>query len=191
MQRYKVKTHSVPVPVLSTELKEQFESLRAEFRNDIKPRGAIECMYCDDIAILVWEIMRWRRARDATLQLALRNALYEVVVEKLADMEEGQDTVSYLDQWFSHKEVRQEITKTLEKYHLDESAIEAEGFRLCSPLLAQFEQLLASAEARRDRALLGIALHRRSLAGELRSRAIEVVEGKVLSLEQRKEASRG
>jgi hypothetical protein len=178
-------------PVLSTESAEHFESLRAEFRNDIKPRDAIERMYCDDIAILFWEIKRWRRLRDATLQLAFRNALYEVVVEKLADMEEGQETVSYLDQWFSHKPVRQDISETLEKYHLDESAIEAEAFRQCSPFLSQFEQLLASAEARRDRALLGIALRRRSLAEELRSKAIDVVEGKVLRLEQQKEASRG
>jgi len=178
-------------PVLSTESAELFESLRADFRNDIKPRDAIERMYCDDIAILSWEIKRWRRARDATMQLALRNALYEVLVERLSDMEEGQEAVSYLDQWFTHKEVRQEILETLEKYHLDESAIEGEAFRQCSSLVSQFEQLLASAEARRDRALLGIALCRRSLTEELRSKAIDVVEGKVVRLEKRQELPRG
>jgi hypothetical protein len=187
MQRYKVKTPSAPVPVLSTESKEQLESLRADFRKDIRPKDAIERMFCEDIVCLLWEINRWRRARNATLNLAVRDALYELLVEKLSELEPGQETAGYLDGWFTNQKVRQAVLAKLEKFGLDESSIEAEAFRRCSSDLLQLEQLLASAAVLRDKALHGIANYRRSLADLLRGKAAESLQpGNLLSFDQKK-----
>jgi hypothetical protein len=77
-------------PMLSTESEAKFEALRSDFRNDIKPRDTIDRMYCDEFATLTWEIMRFRRTKVAMQNFALRNALYELLVEKLPELEGGQ-----------------------------------------------------------------------------------------------------
>ena len=114
------------IPVLSTESEARFDALRSSFRNDIKPRDTIDRMYCDDFAALDWEKMRLRRAMVATLNFEVRNALYELLVEKLSELERGQETVEYLDRWFVEEEVKREVSEMLAKYNLDASVIEAE-----------------------------------------------------------------
>ena len=93
MERYKPKTFVGQAPVLSTESKEQFESLRADFTNSIRPQDVIERMFCGEIACLVWEIMRWRRVRDAMLNSAMQNALHDILVEDLSELEGGDETI--------------------------------------------------------------------------------------------------
>ena len=59
------------------------------------------------------------------------------------------------------------------KHHVDESAIDAEAFRHNADILIRIDHLIASAEARRDRVLAGIAFCRASLALRLRSRIVD------------------
>jgi hypothetical protein len=72
--------------------------------------------------------------------------------------------------------VKRKLLDGVAKYHLDEAAIEAEAFRLRSADLMRIEQLRASAEARRDKALHSIAFYRQSLAQELRDKAVQVIQ---------------
>lgn len=148
-----------------------------------------ERMYCDDIVNLVWEIMRWRRAKVAILNLALRNALYEVLVEKLDEVEGGQETVGYLDTWFTDSRVKREVSDMLAKYNLDGSAIEAEAFRQCSPELMLIEQLLASAESRRDKVLHCIAFYREGLAQQLGDKTVQVIQSESIPRVELKRSS--
>jgi len=149
-------------------------------------------MFCDDIATLTWEIMRFRRTKVAMLNLALRGALYEVLVENLGELKGDQKTVTYLDQWFVKDEIKKKISETLAKYNLDMSAIEAEAFCQCSQQLERIEHLLAAAESRRDKALINVAFYRESLAPQLRRKSIEVIQNDNISrIESKRESSRG
>jgi hypothetical protein len=187
MERYKPKTFVGQAPVLSTESKEQFESLRADFTNSIGPQDVIERMFCGEIACLVWEIMRWRRVRDAMLNSAMQNALHDILVEDLSELEGGDETIDYLAKWLTSEETRNEILEMLKKYGLDQSSIEAEAFRQSSSDVMRLEQILASATTRRERALYMIRDYRDSLADRLRRKADEVLEnGKVLRLQNNK-----
>jgi hypothetical protein len=191
VQRYRAESIvRNATPLLSTESRETFEARRSEFRDHIKPRDIIERTYCDDFAGLIWETMRWRRAKTAISNLALREALYEVLVEKLAELEGGQESVEYLDRWFTDAGVKQEVSEMLAKYNLDESAIEVEAFRQCSSDLMLIEQLLAAAESRRDKALHNIAFYRQELAQQLRYKVIDAIRDEdVPRIEARKEVS--
>ena len=70
-------------PLLLTESKDEFNLIRDTLNEQIKPRGIIEQMYVEDIAYLVWEILRLRRGKVAILNLAFRDALTEVVTQLL------------------------------------------------------------------------------------------------------------
>lgn len=177
-----MKPHRAPLipryhnALLTTESANEFEALRAEFKNYIKPQNPIERMYCDDVVNLVWDILRWRRWKLAILKLAFRGALYEVLVNTLHEADSGPETADTCDRWFTDAKLRQEASDILHKYKLDESAIEAEAFRRCASELTRIEQLLASAELRRDKALHAIAVYRANLAQQLRDQAARVIE---------------
>ena len=66
---------------------------------------------------------------------------------------------------------------------LDESAIEAEAIRKSADNLERIDRLMASAEARRDKALLCVARYRGDLSALLRETSDRMIEGKVLQLE--------
>ena len=70
-------------PLLLTEFKDEFNLIRDNLNDQIKPRGIIEQMYVEDIAYLVWEILRLRRSKAAIINLAFRDALTEVVTQLL------------------------------------------------------------------------------------------------------------
>src|ERR1700761_5845050 len=118
MQRYVVE----PIPMLQTEREAAYLSMRAEFRKDIEPKDSIERMYFNDFVYLVWETKRYRRQKIAICSLSMRNALFEVLVERLAVFEPGEDTLELLDKWFSEDEVRAEILEILARFGLDEVA---------------------------------------------------------------------
>ena len=90
--------------LLITESAEDFAALNAALMEEIKPHGIIERLYVDDIATLVWEILRLRRCKVAIVNTAFKDALSEIIY-RLADVPE-QDTPereSYettLDEWF-------------------------------------------------------------------------------------------
>ena len=152
--RYKAQSIvRISVPLLSTESAKEFEARRSDFRQALNPQNVIEEMYVDDIARQLWEMERLNRIKTAILNLNLRKALYEVLVEDLGEWEEGADTAEYLDQWFTDDEVKQEVSDILAKYNLDVSAIEAAAFRRSTPEWTTIDQLLTAAESARDRAL--------------------------------------
>ena len=55
-----------------------------------------------------------------------------------------------------------EVSELLAEYHLDESAIEAEAIRSVSSDLELLDRMLAASEARRNKALRGMADYRQT-----------------------------
>jgi hypothetical protein len=121
-------------PLLLTESKDEFNLIRDTLNDQIKPRGIIEQMYVEDIAYLVWEILRLRRSKAAIVNLAFRDAFTEVVAQLLRDpgerkyqQKDHSEKLAY--EWFSDPDVKKEIAGRLQQFNLDETAIEAEAFR--------------------------------------------------------------
>ena len=166
--------------LLITESAEDFAALNAALMEEIKPHGIIERLYVDDIATLVWEILRLRRCKVAIVNTAFKNALSEIIYQ-LADVPE-QDTPereSYettLDDWFSKPEARKAVLELLAEFRLDEAAIEAEAIRSVFSELEVLDRMLTLQESRRNRALRSIADYRDGFAKQVREVSNRVIE---------------
>ena len=166
--------------LLITESAEDFAALNAALMEEIKPHGIIERLYVDDIATLVWEILRLRRCKVAIVNTAFKNALSEIIY-RLADVPE-QDTPereSYettLDDWFSKPEARKAVLELLAEFRLDEAAIEAEAIRSVFSELEVLDRMLTLQELRRNRALRSIADYRDGFAKQVREVSNRVIE---------------
>ena len=176
------------VPLLITESKDEFERIREALDYQIKPRGIIEQIYVEDIAYLVWEILRLRRSKTAIINLALRGALKKVVAQlsrEPGELGRGVDdrAEELAHQWFSDPDIKKQIAGLLGEFGLDETAIEAEAFRKSADDLERIDRLMASAEARRDKALVCIAQYRGDFGAMLRESSDRLVDNKVLKLE--------
>jgi hypothetical protein len=87
-------------------------------------------------------------------------------------------------EWFSDPNAKKQIAGLLGEFNLDETAIEAEAFRKSADDLERIDHLMASAEARRDKALICIAQYRGDFGALLRESSDRLVDGKVLKLER-------
>jgi hypothetical protein len=175
-------------PLLLTESKDEFKLIHNALNDEIKPRGIIEQIYVEDIAYLVWEVLRLRRSKTAIVNLAFRAALTEVVTQLSREPGEREHQVrphseKLAHKWFSDPDVKEQIAELLQEFNLDEAAIEAEAFRKSTDDLEQIDRLMASAEARRDKALVRIAQYRGDFGALLRESSDRLVDGKVLKLE--------
>src|SRR5262245_54361577 len=175
-------------PLLITESADEFDALRDAFEQEIKPRGIIEQMYVRDICSIVWEILRLRRCKAVIINSAFRSALENLLVQLRQpgqqDFEARDPARKLAHAWFTDKEAQKQVSETLSRFDLDESAIEAEAVRRSSSDLELLDRMLTSLESRRDKALGCVAQYRASLAHQLRESADRIIDGKgVLRLE--------
>src|SRR5262252_6798001 len=66
-------------PVLITESVEEFVALREQLDDEIGPNGVIEQAWVDDLAAVMWEIMRLLRIKAEILNGAFCEALIEIL----------------------------------------------------------------------------------------------------------------
>jgi hypothetical protein len=168
VSKSKSKAKSSRAAVLLTESLRAYKRMRGALKNEIAPQGAMERIYLADIVHLQWEIRRYRRAKVALLNAAYRNALRDVISELMCGPdEEAWELIEKAKQmafdFFSDVEVRKCIAQRLEHYGLDATAIEAKVLQNCCSELSNFDRLLASAEARRLKAVRALAEFRSSL----------------------------
>ena len=177
------------LPLLITEAADEFDALRDAFEQEIKPRGIIEHMYVHDISSIVWEILRLRRCKVVIINSAFRSALQDLLKQVLRQPGQYEHHVkdeaeALAHAWFTDQEAKKQVSETLSRFRLDESAIEAEAIRRSSSDLELLDRMLTSLESRRDKALGCVAQYRASLAHQLRESADRIIDAKgVLRLE--------
>ena len=181
---------SSKMPVLITESEEDFAALTSELKQELKPRGIIEQMYVAYIAALVWEILRLRRCKDATINTAFKEALSGIVYRLAGKPDPDTPQRDWVDavsrDWFSKPKARKEVLQLLDEFRLDESAIEAEAIRSRFSELEMFDKMLTLQESRLNKALRSIADYRDSFAKQVREVSNRVIEGDpVVRLENR------
>jgi hypothetical protein len=175
--------------LLITESADEFDALRDAFEREIKPRGIIEQMYVHDISSTVWEILRLRRCKMVIINSAFRSALQSLLKQVLRQPRQYEHDVDAEAQtlaqaWFTDQEAKKQVSEILNRFELDESAIEAEAIRRSSSDLELLDRMLTSLESRRNKALGCVAEYRASLAHQLRESADRIIDGKgVLRLE--------
>src|SRR5262249_38921807 len=139
------------LPLLISESADEFDALRDAFEREIKPHGVIEQMYMHDISSIVWEILRLRRGKVGILNSAFRSALEHLLVQLLKgagqyDFRVKDEAQALARSWFTDQEAKKQVSETLSRFDLDESAIEAEAIRRSSSDLELLDRMLTSLE---------------------------------------------
>ena len=183
MRRRNELTLLPKLPLLITESADEFDALRDAFEREIKPRGIIEQMYVHDVSAIVWEILRLRRCKVVIINSAFRSALEDLLVQLLKgpgqyDNEVEDEAEALAHAWFTDQEAKKQVSETLSRFDLDESAIEAEAIRRSSSDLELLDRMLTSLETRRNKAFGCVAEYRASLAHQLRESADRIIDGK-------------
>jgi hypothetical protein len=170
--------------VLITESVDKFNRVRDAFLQEIKPRGIIDEILVADTVQSTWEIVRLRRCKAVIVNLSYRAALKTILRTHSdigSDIYNDIDNLSYY--YFTNRRIKKRVLRFLAEFQLDESAIEAEAIRKSAEDLERLDRLLASLEARRNRALRCIAEFRGDFARRLRDGANPIIDGEVLALE--------
>ena len=140
-------------------------------------------MYVHDFCSIVWEILRLGRCKVVIINSAFRSALQHLLMQLLKgpgeyDYEVENQAQALAHAWFTDREAEKQVSQTLNRFDLDESAIEAEAIRRLSSDLELLDRMLASLESRRNKALCCVAEYRASLAHQLRESADRIIDGK-------------
>jgi hypothetical protein len=169
-------------PLLISESQDEFASLCRELEQDIQPHGVIERTYLDDIACIVWEIQRLRRYKAVIIDNCRFTALQRIL-EQLLDRryyanlyDKDRDAEELARSWFASTAAQARVAKLLRKFQMDESAIEAQAFRLCADDLERLDRMLTLAEARRDKALRCLAEYRQIFAKQVRESTDRILD---------------
>lgn len=172
-------------PGLITECAAEQAEIHRQLEQEIKPRNIIERMYVADVASITFEILRYRRAKTAIINTSFRAALQNLLAQLLRKPGQYDDYVpdkakALALAWFKNEKARKQVLQILSRFHLDETAIEAEAIRRSSSDLQLIEGLLASQELRRTRALCFVAEYRTTLAWQLKESTDRIIDAKAV-----------
>jgi len=166
-----------------TESADDYDSLVKSLQQEISPRGFIEHMYVADMSAIVWESLRLRRCAAAIINMAFRAALKNLLVQFWKNPDEPapyQESEVLAFEWFTDLTAKQRVAEILNKFHLDETAIEAEAIRSVAADLELLDRMLMSLEARRNRALRSIADYRASFAEKVQQVSDRIINAEPL-----------
>jgi hypothetical protein len=182
-------------PVLITESVDAFVALRQQLYNEIRPDGIIEQGWVDDLAAVMWEIMRLLRIKAEILNGAFYEALIKILKqvwnEDFEDYFARDDAIEDLAwQWLGNdSDAKAKVSEMLGQHLLDETSIEAETFRMRAGDLERLDYMLSRAELRREKLLTGIAAFRQGLGKLVRQVSDQLLEqvepGQVVAIVKR------
>jgi hypothetical protein len=159
-------------PVLITESVDEFVAMRKRLYDEIQPSGLIEEGFVNDLAAVEWDIMRLLRIKAEILNGAFYEALQEILKqvwsEDFDDYSARDRAIADLAwQWLGNdSDAKEKVARLLGQHQLDDTAIEAECFRMRAEDLERLDFMVSRAELRREKLLTGIAVFRQEL-GEL------------------------
>lgn len=175
-------------PLLMTESAEEFAALSAALAEELKPRGFVERMDVADIAAIIWEIQRLRRCKVVIINMAVKNAVHDIVNSLSGQPIWGGSKREWVENvardWFWKPKAKKEVSKLLAQFRLDESAIEAEAIRSVFSEIEMLDRMLTLQESRRNKVLRSISDYRACFAKQVREVSNRVIEGSaVIQLE--------
>jgi hypothetical protein len=167
--------------VLASESQDEFASLCSELKRDVEPQDVIERTYVHEIACYIWEAQRLRRFKTVIINNSRRAAM-QGILEQLLDPDDfefsnqiEQAAAELARGWFENDDDKASVAKLLGKFQLDETAIEAEAFRLNAEDLERLDRMQAVFAVRFEKALRCIAEYRKSFSTELKHAADQIL----------------
>jgi hypothetical protein len=169
-------------PVLITESVDEFVALRKALNNEIQPNGVIVRGLVDDLAAVIWEITRLLRIKAEILNGAFYKALIKILTqvwnedfETYALREREIEDLAWL--WLGNDgDAKAKVAELLGQHQFDETAIEAEAFRMRVEDLEKLDYMLSRAELRREKLLTGIAAFRQGFGNLVRQVSEQLLE---------------
>jgi hypothetical protein len=168
--------------LLTTESRKEFLRFRKAIYDEIQPSNAIERHFVDWIAMLAWEVLRFLRIKaeliNCALLEALQNLLKQVISSDGFDYPYQRDKAAedLAARWFVDDEAKAEVAALLGELGLDESAIEAEAYRLRAAEIESVDRLITSKQRSLEDALRFIGKLRKNLGDRLRQRSEEILQ---------------
>ncbi len=160
--------------LLSFESQRDHGLLEEAIRNHFGPRNLLDEMWCAEILETTWETNRLqlfkRQILNSAKPAALRNLLGSITDNTDP---EGIDELSF--RWFSQKSAKKKVAAMLEEAGLDESAIDAEAYRLVLAEIVQIDRRLTELAERRDEIVRLIEDYRAGVAAPVRFRQSKVL----------------
>lgn len=159
-------------PLLGNEDPAEFNTLKARISTAITPQDFIEEIWVDDLAILQWEVMRFRRIKASLIsQKSIEK------VENLLPYKVETDEKRWLARgWVSgDMECIEEVKIHLKERGLNEDIVAARVLSDNLRTFAQIDQMIAHAEARRDAVTREIERRRFAVARRLRD-ALDTID---------------
>jgi len=140
--------------------------LRKALTEEFHPRGAIEKMYQKDLVYVESEIERSRRIKTAIDNTEYREALAKLLYRLMLDsydrydfdVEEAAQELAL--RWFTDQKAQREVATLLEKFGLDQSAVEGEIVRSSLDTILTMDGHLSSLEERRTKIVRALAEYR-------------------------------
>jgi hypothetical protein len=182
-------------PVLITECVDEFVALRKALYDEIRPNGLMEEGWVDHLACVMWEITRLLRIKAEILNgafcEALQDVLKQVWSEDFEDYLARDRAIEELAwQWLANdSDAQAKVSELLGQHQLDETAFEAQAFRMRAEDLEKLDYMLSRAEHRRERLLAAIAAYRDvlgKLVRQVSDQLLEQVEpGQVVAIVKR------
>jgi hypothetical protein len=154
-------------PVLRSESADEYTSLHKTLVEEIRPQGAIEAVYVEEITDLIWEIKRLRNCKVSVIHQMSRPALKSLLTGLLPAAQHIK-AQALTDRWFEDVAAKEEVSEFLKRFDLDESAIEAEAIKLASEQLEWLDKSLVSAGSRLDKALRFVKSYRAGFIDDVR-----------------------
>jgi hypothetical protein len=182
-------------PVLITESVDEFIALRKQLYGEIQPNGIIEQAWVDDLAAVMWEIMRLLRIKaeifNGAFYEALKKILKQVWSENFEDYLARDRAIEDLAwEWLANdSDAQAKVSELLVQHQFDETAVEAEAFRMRAEDLEKLDYMLSRAEHRREKLIAGIAAFRQGLGKLVRQVSDQLLEqvepGQVVAIVKR------
>jgi hypothetical protein len=171
--------------VLRTESESDLAKMLTDISEGIGPTDFFETTYVRDVAFYNWEMQKYQRIMTGILNNALPEALVLVLnriklpvpLSLTSEMiiESWRQSQIMAFRWLHDPEEQQNVLALLNESGLDESAIEAQAFKLVAKHLDNAHRMLSVARDGRDKALRSLVKHRKSLAGLVRQNADRVL----------------
>jgi hypothetical protein len=176
-------------PVLITECKREFDQLREALMQDLAPRDTLEKILVNDVANLVWEKQRLRRAKTATWNMATKGAVRRLIDNLRVD----QRWAKQANDWLTDPDFRRSFCLLLEKSGLDESVIAAEAMRWVEEDFGKLDRMETTLELRFQKTLRAMAEYRQAFADQARiasNRIIEAEAAPVINLLEKRQTKK-
>jgi hypothetical protein len=161
--------------LLASESATEFAALHSELEDLLQPSDVLERGFVDDLAELIWEILRSRRIRIGVIRGYFPTAIQNLYMQVFHDpdflkaMSLEAHAAQMAANYFLDAKCKREFLKVLGQFGLGEDAIEAEAFRLAGVDLDRVDRMLSAAMARRNKVLRFIGRYRKSLASQIRA----------------------